>query len=141
MESGKITLTIVSQERALLTAQVDSVTAPTTEGEITILPQHLPVFTQLQTGVLTYRYDKQEEQFVLSKGFLDVGPGNQVTVMVDTATHARDISLEKAEKAIAEAHETMKSSRDQQELLLAEASLKQALWEIKVARASKRSRI
>ena len=78
---------------------------------------------------------------MVSKGFLDVGPNNQITVMVDTATHARDISVEKAEKAIQAAQETMKTSRDQRELLLAEASLKQALWEVKVARASKRPQL
>jgi F-type H+-transporting ATPase subunit epsilon len=139
--NSKLTLIVVSQEKELLTTTVDSVTAQTTEGEITVLPQHLPVFTQLQTGVLTYRNEKDEQQLVVSKGFLDVGPDNQITVMVDTATHARDISLEKAEKAITAAHETMKLSSDRQELLLAEASLKQALLEVKVARSSKRSQI
>ncbi len=139
MANGKLTLTVVSQERELFSQEVDSVTAPGSEGEMTILPMHLPLFTQLQTGVLTYRTGKEEEQLVVSKGFIDVGPNSDVTVIVDTATHARDISLEKAEKAVAAAQETMTSTRDQRELLLAEASLKQAMWELKVARASKKS--
>lgn len=141
MANTKLTLTVVSQERELFTEQVDSVTAPGSEGEMTILPMHLPLFTQLQTGVLTYRNGKDEQQLVVSKGFIDVGPNSEVTVIVDTATYARDISLEKAEKAIKAAQETMTTTRDQRELLLAEASLKQAMWEMKVARASKKSQI
>ena len=53
--------------------------------------------------------------------------------MVDSAKLARDISVQKAEEAIAAAKETMSISEDRRELLLAEASLKQALLEIKVA--------
>lgn len=138
---AKLSLTIVSQEKELLTTQVDSITAPTTEGEITVLPLHIPVFAQLQNGVLTYRNDKDEQQLVVSKGFLDVAPNNEITVIVDTAVYARDISIEKAEKAIEAAQKTMSESQDRQELMLAEASLKMALLEIKVARASKKAQI
>jgi len=132
-------LTIVSQEKQLLSQDISSLTAPSTEGEITILPLHVPLFTQLQAGVVTYVVNKQPEQLVVSKGFLDVGPDGEVTIMVDAAVHARDISLEKAEEAVKAAHESMSITRDQRELVLAEASLKQALLEIKVARSTRRA--
>lgn len=137
----KINLTIVSQEKELLSTEVDSVTAPAAEGEVTILPNHLPLFTQLETGVLTYRIGKQEEQILVSKGFLDVAPNSEVIVMVDTAVGARDISLEKAQAAIKAAQETIASPRDQRELLMAEASLKLAMLEVKMARSSKKALI
>lgn len=136
-----IKLTVVSQERQLLTAEVNSVTAPGSQGELTILPHHIPVFTQLQAGVLTFRQGKEDNQIVISKGFLDVAPNNEVTVMVDMAVHARDISLEKAEHAIQAAQETMTTTQDRRELLLAEASLKQALLEAKVARSTKKASV
>lgn len=141
MANTKINLTVVSQEKELLSELVDSVTVPGSEGEMTILPMHLPLFSQLQTGVITYRTGREEQQLVVSKGFIDVGPNSEITVIVDTATHARDISENKAQKAIEAAHQTMASTRDRRELLLAEASLKQALLEIKVARASKKAQI
>lgn len=137
----KLKLTVVSQEHQLLSTEVDSVTAPGVDGEVTILPEHLPVFTQLQAGILTYRDGKDDAQIVVSKGFLDVAPQSEVTVMVDTATHARDISVERAEEAIKAANETMAATQDQREMLLAEASLKQALLEIKVARSTKKAAI
>lgn len=135
-------LIVVSQERQLLDVVVDSVSAPSTEGEITILPGHLPLFTQLQLGILTYRQGTEAEEIVVSRGFLDVSPHNEITVMVDTATHAREISPQQAETAVKAAEETMKTaSRDQREFILAEASLKQAMLEMKVFQArGKRSR-
>jgi len=135
---SKLYLTVVSQEKQLLSKEVSSISAPTTEGEITVLPQHIPLFTQLQTGLLTYKVGKEEEQFIVSKGFMNVGSDGVVTVMVDTAVHARDVSLEKAEAAVKAAEETMSMTQDRRELFLAEASLKLALLEMKVAQTSRR---
>ena len=137
----KLQLTVVSQEQQLLTETVDSVTLPTVQGEITVLPGHIPLFSPLQTGVVTFKAEGGATELVISKGFVDVGVNNDVTVIVDVATHARDISLDAAEAAVTAAHETMENSRDQQELLMAEASLRLALLEVKVARSSKKSPI
>ncbi len=137
----KIHLTIVSQEKQLLSADVLSVTAPTVNGEITLLPNHIPLLSQLQTGELIYRQENEESSFVISRGFLDMGPDNKLTVIVDAAKHVRDLSEQKAQAAIDKARETMAVSTNQRELILAEASLKQALWEIKVAQKTKKAKI
>lgn len=138
---AKLALTIVSQEKQLVSTQVDSITVSTSEGEITVLPGHIPLFTQLQTGELLYRIAKEENSFVISKGFMDIGPNNQVVVMADAAVEARNISVQKAQEAMDAATKTMQTSTDRRELLLAEASLKQAMWEIKVAQKTHRVRI
>lgn len=138
---AKINLTIVSQEKELVSTQADSLTVPTTEGEITVLPGHIPLFTQLQTGELIYRSGKEESSFVVTKGFMDIGPNNTIVVMADMAVDARNISLQKAEAAMEAAQKTMQTTSDRRELLLAEASLKQAMWEIKVAQKTHRTRI
>lgn len=129
----KLKLTIVSQEKKLLETTVESVTAMTTQGEVTILARHIPIFTQLVTGELRYTIDGVEQSVVISNGFLTVSPNNDVVIMVDSATLARDISVRQAEEAIAAAKETMKISEDRRELVMAEASLKRAMLEIKVA--------
>ncbi|NCN51060.1 MAG: ATP synthase F1 subunit epsilon [Candidatus Pacebacteria bacterium CG_4_9_14_3_um_filter_40_12] len=129
----KLTLTVVSQERKLLETEVESVSAITTQGEITILARHIPLFTQLKTGELRYFEGEREHSIVVSDGFLTVNPNNEVIVMVDSATLARDISVAQAEEAISAAKETMKISENRRELIMAEASLKRAMLEIKVA--------
>src|SRR5258708_5910746 len=124
MSKPILTITVISQEKQLDSTQADQLTAPTVEGEVTILPGHIPLFSKLQTGELSYKKGTEEVSFVISKGFLDVGPDNQVTVLVDTAVDAREISIDKAEAAIKAAHETMAQSQDQRELMMAEASLR-----------------
>lgn len=138
----QILLTVVSQEKQLLKTPVEQITAPTTSGEITILPEHIGLFSKLQTGELKYLTGDTEESLVISEGFITVSPDSTVTVMVDTATFARDISVQKAEEAVKAAQETIKSSpEDRRELLMAEASLKRALLEIRIAQKSKKSAI
>lgn len=138
----QILLTVVSQEKQLLKTKVDQITVPTVDGEITILPEHIGLFSKLQTGVISYLENGTGQSIVISEGFITVSPDSSVTIMVDTATHARDISLEKAEAAVKAAKETINSSpEDRRELLMAEASLKRALLEIRVAQKSKKSRI
>lgn len=141
MTKKQLQLSVVSQEKELLSTLVDQVSLPTSTGEITVLPGHIPLLSQLQTGELKYQIDQNQISIVVSNGIVDVSFDNQVTVIVDTATHERDISMQKAETAIKQAQETMQTTTDQRELLLAEASLRQAMWEIKVAQKTKKARI
>lgn len=138
---AKLKLSVVSQEKKLLDVVVHSVTAPTTSGEVTILPNHIPLFTELITGELIYRTGNDEDSFVISRGFLSKSPDNELTVMVDTATSIREISLEKAQEAIRQAQETMSITTDKRELILAEASLKKAMLEVNIAKRTKKARI
>lgn len=141
MAKLKLQLTIISQEKQLETTEAESLTLPTVEGEITVLPGHIPLLSRLQAGELHYTNGKETHSFVISKGFADVGPDNAITILVDAAVHAREISMEKAHAAVAAAQHTMTQSTNREELMMAEASLKRALLEIKVAEKTKRSRI
>ncbi len=140
-EKSKLTLRIISQEKKLLEEVVDKVSLPSTEGEITILPHHAALLSQVETGNLRFTQDGREQDVVIAKGFVDVNPSGIVTVLVDSAIYARDISPEKVQKAIEEAQETMANSEDQRELMMAEASLRLAMLELKVAQKTKRAGI
>jgi F-type H+-transporting ATPase subunit epsilon len=141
MANHKLKLSIITQSKILTETEADQVTAPTTEGEITVLPGHVPLMGRLQTGELRYTNGKEEVIFVVSKGFIDISPNNEINILVDSAVHEREISLEKAQDAVKAAQETMSQSVNQHELLMAEASLKRALLEIRVAQKTKRTQI
>ncbi|MFZ5376855.1 MAG: ATP synthase F1 subunit epsilon [Patescibacteria group bacterium] len=138
----QILLEVVSQEKKLLSQQVDSVTLTTSEGELTILPDHIALFSEVYPGELVYRSAGQEESVVVSHGFVNVySPEDKVVVMVDRGVLSQDINIQRAEEAIAAAHATMLKTQDQRELMMAEASLRQAMLEIKVAQKTKRTKI
>lgn len=137
---AKLQLKVISPERELLDSSVEQLTVPTVVGEITVLPGHIPLMSRLNPGELRYVSDKKINTIVVSRGFLTVASGDQVTVLVDSAVEEREISLASAEKAVARAQEVVKLSSDQRERLKAEAELRWALLQLNLAERSKRSR-
>lgn len=136
---ARLQLTIVSQERELISTHVDRLTVPGSEGELTILPGHVPIVTRLVPGVIEYEVEKRVEDFAVSRGFLTVSGDNQAIVMVDSAVEARAISLAKAEEAVKRAQEAITISEDRREKLKAEAELRYALLQLHLAERTKRS--
>jgi F-type H+-transporting ATPase subunit epsilon len=102
-------LEIVTPEKRILDAEVDSVTVPTASGEAGILPNHAPLISALKPGVLTYTNRGATDKLVVSSGFVEVNT-DTVSVMVDSAESASEIDVnaakadrETAEKAVAAA--------------------------------------
>lgn len=135
--STKLHLTIVSQEEKLFDQEVESVTLPTNNGVITILKDHQPLISKLEFGELSYTVAGQEHTMLLTQGFVNKKPDNQVLVVVDSAFSARELSNAKIRAALAKAKEAYRMSKDKQELLMIEASLKQLFWEVQLANKKK----
>ncbi len=135
--STKLHLTIVSQEEKLFDQEVESVTLPTNNGVITILKDHQPLISKLEFGELSYVVAGQEHSMLLTQGFVNKKPDNQVLVVVDSAFSARELSNAKIRAALARAKEAYRMSKDKQELLMIEASLKQLFWEVQLANKKK----
>ena len=102
-------LEIVTPERRVLDAEVESVTIPTASGEAGILPNHAPLISAVKPGVLSYAAKGANEKVVLSAGFVEVN-ADTVSVLVDTAETPGEIdaeaarsSRESAEKALVSA--------------------------------------
>ncbi|MDB4940213.1 MAG: synthase epsilon subunit [Candidatus Doudnabacteria bacterium] len=106
---AKLKFQIVSPERTVLHDDVDSLTVPTQEGQITILPNHVPLISTLQAGELIVKNAGKTEYLAVSGGFIEVRPGNEIIILADTAEHSDEIDLERAEQAKAQAAEDMKS--------------------------------
>ena len=57
-------LEIISPEKIILSEKVNSVTMPSFEGEMTILPDHIPLITFLRPGIVRIEGSKESEYFV-----------------------------------------------------------------------------
>ena len=132
---AKIRLDIVTAERLVFSGDVDQVTAPGAEGELTILPRHTPLLTFLQPGDLHLRRDGEVVNIAVSGGFLEVEP-NRVTVLADTAERAEEIDVARAQAAMARAQQLLahREAADQGDIRRALAELKRSQVRIKVAR-------
>jgi F-type H+-transporting ATPase subunit epsilon len=136
---SSLQLTIVSQEKALVRTGAQRLTVPGCEGELTILPGHIPLITRLSPGQLEYVSEGKVHFLAVSRGFLTVSAGNEVIIMVDSAVEAREISTQKAQEAIEKAKQTIQLSENQREKLKAEAELRFALLQLKLAEKTKKS--
>lgn len=99
---------IVSQDKPdLFDDDVDIVILPGKEGVMGILPNHTPLLTVLQFGVITVRKGGIEEYFTVAGGVAEVQP-NQVTILADAAENVAEIDVERAERARSRAEEALK---------------------------------
>ena len=98
---------IVSQDRLVFTGDVDIVVIPGMEGQMGILPNHAPVLTALNYGIITVRLKGHEEHFTVAGGIAEVLP-DKVTVLADAAENVEEIDIERALRARERAEERLK---------------------------------
>lgn len=104
-------LKLVTPERVLFEEEAISVTLPTADGEITILPKHAALVSALVPGVATVkRPDGSVEDVAVSGGFIQVG-NDQVTILADTAERGAELTLETIQAAQARARELMQQTK------------------------------
>src|SRR2546429_3676267 len=96
--ADKLHVDIVTVEGRRFKGDADFVVAPGSEGELGILPRHIPLLTPLAPGSVKVRNEGAEQYFFVSGGFLEVRP-DQVTVLADSAERADDIDEARAEEA------------------------------------------
>jgi len=122
---------IVTPERIVLKEEVLQVTVPTQSGEITVLPDHIPLVSILRPGVLELKKANGESEIIsVSGGFVEVLK-NKIVILADTAERAIELDEAKIEEARAKAEE-MKKWKDADAVQFAEAN---ALIEKQLARS------
>jgi F-type H+-transporting ATPase subunit epsilon len=130
-------LEIVSAERSVFADDVDSLTAPGVEGQLTVLPHHAPLLTQLQPGEITVRKGGQETVMVVTGGFLEV-LGNKAVILADAAEKAEEIDVDRAEAAMKRAQDALTAHPKEQEMEAALMSYRRAQVRVEVARRRRR---
>ena len=114
--------------------EVDSVSLPTPQGEITILPNHIPLISIVVPGVITVRQKGSEQLLAVSRGVIEVD-GRTIRVMVDTADRADELQEQAILKAKAEAEKLQKERRsDREGFAEATAILERELARLQVVR-------
>ena len=102
----KLSLEIVTPDRALAREEVDEVQLPGSEGYLGVLPGHTPLLTMLKVGELWYRTGQERHYLAVAGGFAEVLP-DRVTVLAQIAERAQDIDVPRAEAAKRRAEERL----------------------------------
>ena len=81
--SKELQLKIISLKEVVYNDYVDSVTLPTKAGEITVLPNHVPLISHLAKGTIRAKSTGQQKPFPIDGGFMEVTPDSRLTVLLD----------------------------------------------------------
>lgn len=96
---GELHVSILTPAKVVGRFKAGQVQVPSSDGYLGILPGHAELVSQLGVGELVVSTGRGEESFFVSGGFVDVGGGNQVTLLVDVAERPTDIDTQRAKEA------------------------------------------
>jgi F-type H+-transporting ATPase subunit epsilon len=131
----KIKLEVVTPKGAIVSDDVDIITAPGFAGEFGVLANHASFLSTIKVGTLHYRKDGNEMELMISGGFCEVS-NNKITFLVESAEHGQEIDVDRALRAKERAEKRLLQAREQQEKFdrtRAEAALQRALARLKIA--------
>ena len=125
-------LLIITPTKRIKYDDVSSITLSTTEGEVTILKNHLPMIANIDITPLKIVREDKEEIYALAIGVLKIDKDFQVTIIVDSFERREDIDISRAEQKKIEAEEILAKKPERREYKEAERTLKKSLLRIKL---------
>ena len=128
-----IKLEIVTPEAKTYSEDVYMVTLTGTEGEMGILPQHMPLMTQLVAGEIIAKKGLETIFLAVGDGFVQV-TGDRVAILTDMAILAENIDEASAELARQKAEARLSQNISDEEAVQAQAALAHATTQINVKR-------
>lgn len=139
-----ITFELVTPEGIKASEEAYEVMLPTPQGQIGILPHHMPLVSLAAPGIISIRRaqsdpDSRLEHFATSGGLVEV-EGSTVRLLADTAEHADDIDEARAAEALRAAQELAKTSKDSVAVADATALIERNIARLKVAELKRRHR-
>ena len=133
-ELKKFHLEVISPERVFYTGDVEMVELTTTEGDIGVYAEHIPLTSVVAPGVLTITESSESDgsrEAAVLEGFLEILP-DKVTILAQSCEWPDEIDRKRAEEAKARAEERLRTKTPETDILRAETALKRAIARINV---------
>jgi len=130
-------LRIITPNKVILEDDIDSITLPSAEGEITVLPHHENLFSQLVQGVVKIKKSNKEDYFAIGAGYLETN-GEYANLLVSRAYNQDDINEKAVKKAQEEANILLTKAKTDSEREKAMQLIRRSLVDIKLLKKRKR---
>lgn len=119
-------IAIITPERVFYEGDATMVEFTTVEGEIGVLPGHIPLTTVIAPGICTITDATGQKTAAIHAGLAEILP-DKVTLLAEIAEWPDEIDLERARSAEDRARERLAAKTEGLDLLRAEVALKKAL--------------
>jgi F-type H+-transporting ATPase subunit epsilon len=131
--AATLKLEVVTPDQVAYSGEVDMVTLPAVEGQMGVLPHHVPLMTEIVPGEMIVRKDGRAT-FLAVGGGLVLVTGSSVSIVTDMAVGADSIDEAKAEEARQRAAARLRDKLSDEEVASVNASLARSLAQLKVRR-------
>lgn len=129
-------LKVITPRKIVMDKQVNSVTVPTSDGEITVLPHHAHLFSLLVEGIVKIKKDGSEDDLAIGGGYLETN-GETVTVLVSRAYGQNEIDKNLTDKAVEQAKLILSKSTDEKERAEAMTIIRRSVIDSKLMKRRK----
>lgn len=127
-----LTVSVVTPDGPVLEDSFEMVSCKAENGELGILPGHIPMVAPLTISSVRLKHDNDTKNLAVSGGFLEVREGN-VTILAQSAEKPTDIDVQRAEEAKQRAESRLQSKQDDIDFHRAELALERAINRLDVA--------
>ena len=129
-------LEIVTPDRVAYSGDVQMVTLQGVDGQLGVLPQHVPLLTQIVPGEMTVRHDGRETFLAVGEGLVLI-TGDHIAIVTDMAVAADSIDEAKAEEARQRAAARLRDKLSDEEVASVNGVLARSLAQLRVKRHRK----
>ena len=131
---AKLQLEIVTPEAKVFSEEVDMVVLPGVEGELGVLPLHVPLMTRLLPGEVRITQGQKQVELVVGNGFIEVLP-DRVCILTDMALADSEVDEQAAEEALKRAQATLQDKKlSSDEVAETESALARSLAQLRFKR-------
>nr|QFK69558.1 ATP synthase CF1 epsilon subunit [Pogonatum inflexum] len=120
-----LNLRVMAPNRIVWNSEVQEVILSTNSGRIGILPNHAPLLTALDIGIIKIRLNEQWSIMALMGGFAMVD-NNQMTILVNEVEKANEINFQKAQEIFQMAQDKLAQAEGKKQIIEANLTLKRA---------------
>ena len=131
-------LRVMAPNRTVWNSEAQEVILSTNSGQIGILPNHAPLLTALDIGVMKIRIDSKWTAMALMGGFAMID-NNQMTILVNEAEKANDINSEEAKELFQTAQTSLTEASGRKQVIEANLALKRAKARLEAVNATAKS--
>ena len=127
-------LNIVEPDGVFYEGEIDMLEFNTTEGEIGVLPGHIPMTVIIKPGIMTiYETGKDEKRAAIHAGFAEILQ-DKVTILAEVVEWPEEIDTARAEAAYERAQERIQQKDPGTDMVRAEAALLRAMARINLVK-------
>ncbi len=132
MSDKTFVLTVVTPERRVFQETVNMVIVHTVDGEMGVLPGHIPLIAPLAIGPMRIKTGDDEHKAAINGGFIEV-TAEQVIILSESAEMAEEIDVVRAEAARQRALARLGKKQADIDYARAQSALQRAIVRLKVA--------